>query len=140
MFEEMIHYMLRAAAVIAAVCCIGGIAKRLPGADGQAALSKKKKLIITVSVIFAAVLFVTVREVILRRAEYHNGRYEFDGMIYEETDTKEAEPYTETWNVICRTKDGSRTVYEIKEYPDGEYAVARIGWDGCVIKLSEKQN
>lgn len=140
MFEDIIHYSLRTAAVIAAVICIRALSKPFLGEDGQAAISKKKKLIITVSVIFAVVIFVTVREINLRKAEYRDGSYEFDGMIYEEIDYKVIEPYTETWNVICRTKDGSRTVYEIKEYPDREYAFARIGRDGCVIKLTEKQS
>ena len=43
----------------------------------------------------------------------------------------------ETWKVICKTKDGSRTIYEIKEYPDHEYVAARSAWEGRVLKLSD---
>ena len=38
---------------------------------------------------------------------------------------------------ICKTKDGSWTIYEIKEYPDHEYVAARSAWEGRVLKLAD---
>ena len=73
----------------------------------------------------------------LRRAEYDNGNLVFDEYTYKEISYKEIEPYQETWKVICKTKDESWTIYEIREYPDHEYVVARSAWEGRVLKLTE---
>lgn len=55
-------------------------------------------------------------------------------MVYEEIDYKEISPYKETYNAVCRTIDGVCTLYEIEQYPDHEYLVARWGRDACVVK------
>jgi len=103
-------------------------------------MSKKKKAIIAVSVILSSIILIiavfSVRENILRRAEEtHEDVFEFDGKTYEVIDYDEIEPCKETLKVVCKTKDGIWTFYEIKEYPDLEYIVARTGWEGRVCKL-----
>lgn len=101
-------------------------------------MTKKKKVLLTVSVVilFAVVLLTALwfREGSLRRATQGDGRFSFDGLLYEEIDFREIEPYNETWKVVCKTTDGSWVLYEIKQYPDHEYLVARLGWEASVIK------
>ncbi len=100
--------------------------------------SKSKKATIILSVVVAAILliigFFIIRENILRKAEYKGNVFRFDGMVYEEIDYKEIEPYKETYKVVCKTTDGDWTLYKIEEYPDCEYLVARCGWEARVIK------
>ena len=100
----------------------------------------KKRIIVSgvvlVSVIAALLTFV-ICNMSLRRAEYSSGILVFDDHTYTEISYKEIGPYKETWKVICKTKDGSWTVYEIKEYPDHEYVAARSAWEGRVLKLSD---
>ena len=100
----------------------------------------KKRIIISGVVLFlcfSAILIFLVWNMSLRRAEYDNGTLVFDDYTYKEISYKEIEPYQETWKVICKTKDGSWTIYEIREYPDHEYVVARSAWEGRVLKLTE---
>lgn len=100
-----------------------------------------KKRIIVSGVVLLSVIAVLLTFVIwnmsLRRAEYGNGKLVFDDHVYTEISYKEIEPYKETWKVICKTKDGSWKIYEIKEYPDHEYVAARSAWEGRVLKLSD---
>ncbi len=106
-------------------------------------MSKKKKAIIAVSVILSSIILIisvfSVREKILRRAEWTQGTFEFDGKTYEEIDYCEMELYEKmyegAWNVVCKTTDGVWTIYEIEQYPNQEYVVARTGWEISVCKL-----
>lgn len=102
---------------------------------------KTRKGLIISGVVFlsviAAILVFAVWNMSLRRAEYGNGKLVFDDHVYTEISYKEIEPYHETWKVICKTKDGSWTVYEIKEYPGHEYVAARSAWEGRVLKYTD---
>lgn len=105
-------------------------------------MPKKNKAIIAVSAILSSIILIIavflVREKILRRAEEtHEDVFEFDGKTYEVIDYDEIEPCKETLKVVCKTTDGVWIFYEIKEYPDLEYIVARTGWEGRVCKLVE---
>lgn len=100
----------------------------------------KKRIIVSGVVllsVIAALLTFVIWNMSLRRAEYGNGKLVFDNRVYTEISYKEFEPYKETWKVICKTKDGSWTIYEIKEYPDHKYVAARSAWKGRVLKLSD---
>lgn len=100
----------------------------------------KKRIIVSGVVllsVIAALLTFVIWNMSLRRAEYGNGKLVFDDRVYTEISYKEIEPYKETWKVICKTKDGSWTIYEIKEYPDHKYVAARSAWKGSVLKLSD---
>ena len=100
----------------------------------------KKRIIVSVVVllsVIAALLTFVIWNMSLRRAEYDNGKLVFDDHVYTEISYKEIEPYKETWKVICKTKDGSWTIYEIKEYRDHEYVAVRSAWEGRVLKLSD---
>ena len=100
----------------------------------------KKRIIVSGVVllsVIAALLTFVIWNMSLRRAEYDNGKLVFDDHVYTEISYKEIEPYKETWKVICKTKDGSWTIYEIKEYPDHEYVAARSAWEGRVLNLSD---
>lgn len=88
-------------------------------------------------VIISVILILTVRENVLRRAEFFGNGFQFDGMTYQEISFREIEPYTETYKAVCKTTDGAWTLYEIKEFPDREYLVARVGWEASVIKRIE---
>ena len=104
-------------------------------------MPKKNKAIMAVSVILSSIILIiavfSVREKILRRAEWTQGIFEFDGKTYEEIDYREIGQYEETWKVVCKTTDGVWTIYEIEQYPDQEYVVARTGWEASVCKLVE---
>ena len=100
----------------------------------------KKRIIVSGVVllsVIAALLTFVIWNMSLRRAEYGNGKLVFDDRVYTEISYKEIEPYKETWKVICKTKDGSWTIYEIKEYPDHKYVAARSAWKGRVLILSD---
>jgi hypothetical protein len=100
----------------------------------------KKRIIVSGFVILsiiAPLLAFLIWNMSLRRAEYGNGKLVFDDHVYMEISYKEIEPYKETWKVICKTKDGSWTIYEIKEYPDHEYVAARSAWEGRVFKHTD---
>lgn len=100
----------------------------------------KKRIIVSGVVllsVIAALLTFVIWNMSLRRSEYGNGKLVFDDRVYTEISYKEIEPYKETWKVICKTKDGSWTIYEIKEYPDHKYVAARSAWKGRVLKLSD---
>lgn len=36
--------------------------------------------------------------------------------------------------LVCKTTDNAWTIYEIKEYSEHEYLVARTAWEGRVLK------
>lgn len=101
-------------------------------------MTKKKKMLLVLLIIFFVIISITltfiIRENILRRAEHTRDEFKFDGMLYKEIDYKEILPYKETYNAVCKTIDGGCTLYEIKQYPDHEYLVARWGRDACVVK------
>ena len=102
-------------------------------------MSKKKKTMLIISVIsliliISAVILITV-EVSLRKAEYNEDKIFFDGVIYQEISYSEIEPYDETYRIVCKTTDGIWTLYEIEQYPNHEYLVARTGWEARVVKL-----
>lgn len=101
----------------------------------------KKKGIIVLSAVLFSIIAVIIVFVLwnksLKRAEYSNGKLVFDDHVYSEISYKEIEPYQETWKVICKTDDGAWTIYEIEDYPDHEYVVARSAWEGRVLRLTE---
>ncbi len=101
-------------------------------------MTKKKNVIIIISIILFAILFTVIglwlRDSSLKRADYDGHNFEFDGKIYEEINYREIGPYKETWKVVCKTKDGVWTIYEIEQYPEHEYLVARTGWEASVLK------
>lgn len=103
-------------------------------------MSKKKKVIFIISAILLILIIVTIILLIvenkLRRAEYFEDEFRFDGLIYREVDYREIEPYDETYSAVCKTTDGAWILYEIKQYPNHEYLVARCGWEARVVKLS----
>lgn len=98
---------------------------------------KKKKITIIISIILFIIIFIIIglyiRNIKLSRAEYGD-KLEFDGKVYEEISYKEIEPYNETWKVVCKTTDGVWTIYEIEQYPEHEYLVARTSWEARVLK------
>ena len=99
-----------------------------------------KALIIVTAVLLLLCSFLyclRIRESKLRRAEYTPKGYKFDNMVYEAIDHKEIEPYEETSKVVCKTKDGVWTIYQIDKYPGLDYVVARTGWEACVLKRVE---
>lgn len=101
---------------------------------------KKKKIIVSGVVlvpIITAILVFAIWNMSIRRAEYGNGKFVLDDHVYTEISYKDIEPFQETWKVICKTKDGSWTVYEIEEYPGHEYVVARSAWEGRVLELTD---
>lgn len=101
-------------------------------------MTKKKKVIIFATTIISLVILLMIalhiRNVKLCRAEYTSGGLEFDNCIYEEISYEEIEPYKESWSTVCKTKDGVWTIYEIEEYPNLEYVVARTSWEARVLK------
>jgi hypothetical protein len=101
-------------------------------------MMKKRKVITCVSIILSMIILLIIalhiRNVKLSRAKYFDGRLEFDNYIYEEINYEEIEPYKETWRIVCKTKDHAWTIYEIEEYPDLEYVVARSSWEARVLK------
>ena len=103
-------------------------------------MTKKKKvtmiLSIIILVIIGVILGLRIRDSNLRRAEYTGNTLSFDGKVYEETSYTEIQPYKETWKVVCKTTDGVWTVYEIEQYPNHEYLVARTSWEARVLKLT----
>ena len=94
----------------------------------------RKILLIILSVVVLLTAGILIREKMLRRAEKTHGGYEFDGKQYEIIDFKEIEPYKETWSTVCKTADGVWTIYEIEEYPELDYVVARTSWQAEVLK------
>ncbi|MCH5209318.1 MAG: hypothetical protein J1F04_10555 [Oscillospiraceae bacterium] len=101
-------------------------------------MSKKKKRLLVLSIIIFVIISITsvltIRESILRRAEFIGDGFQFDGMVYKEIGSKEIQPYKETYSVVCKTTDGVWVIYEIQQYPDREYLVARCGWEASVVK------
>lgn len=98
-----------------------------------------KKKVITIIVIILFILIFSavglyIRNSTLKRANYNNGELSFDGKSYIEIDYKEIGAYNETWKVVCKTTDGVWTVYEIEQYPEHEYIVARTSWEARVLK------
>ncbi len=91
---------------------------------------------IIILVIIGVILGLRIRDSNLRRAEYIGNKLSFDGKVYEETSYTEIQPYKETWKVVCKTTDGVWTVYEIEQYPNHEYLVARTSWEARVLKLT----
>ena len=99
---------------------------------------KKAVFIISISAILIVVISVfAIRENKLRRAEYTGDEFRFDGLIYQEIDYREIEPYNETYSAVCKTTDGHWVLYEIEQYPYHEYLVARLGWEARVVKLKK---
>ena len=101
-------------------------------------MAKKKKVIMIIGIIILVLIITAVgfriRDSKLKRADYNNGKLSFDGKSYTEISYKEIEPYKETWKVVCKTTDGVWSVYEIEQYPNHEYLVARSGWEARVLK------
>lgn len=99
---------------------------------------RKKKDIIIIAIIFfviiSAAVGLSIRESRSRRAEYIDGKWCFDGRSYIEISYKEIEPYKETRKVVCKTIDGTWTIYEIEQYPELEYVVLRTSWEARVLK------
>ena len=104
-------------------------------------MPKKNKASMAVSVILSSIILIiavfSVREKMLRRAEWTQGTFEFDGKTYQEIDYHEIGSYEETWKVVCKTTDGVWTIYEIAEFPNHEYVVARTGWEAGVLKRKD---
>lgn len=102
-------------------------------------MSKNKKaffiIISVLLILIAAIAILVLRENKLRRAEYIGDEFHFDGLIYREINYREIEPYSETYSVVCKTTDGQWILYEIEQYPNHEYLVARLGWEARVLKL-----
>ena len=106
-------------------------------------MSKKKKAIIAVSVILSSIILIiavfSVREKILRRAEWTQGTFEFDGKTYEEIDYHEMELYEKLyegpWNVVCKTTDGVWTIYEIEQDTNHKYVIAQTDRLSKLCKL-----
>ncbi len=102
-------------------------------------MSKMKKVVFVVIsvllILIVAIAILVLRENKLRRAEYIGDEFHFDGLIYQEINYKEIEPYDETYSVVCKTTDGHWVLYEIEQYPNHEYLVARLGWEARVLKL-----
>jgi hypothetical protein len=101
-------------------------------------MTKKRKVIISVSIILSIVILLIIalhiRNAKLCRGEYNDGRLEFDNYAYEDISYEEITPYKESWNIVCKTKDNVWTIYEIEEYPNLEYVVARTAWEARVLK------
>lgn len=99
---------------------------------------RKKKVIIIIAIILFVIISLAVglriRESKLRRAEYIDGKWCFDGRSYIEISYKEIEPYKETRKVVCKTTDGTWTIYEIEQYPELEFVVLRTSWEARVLK------
>lgn len=102
-------------------------------------MSRKKKAIIAVSITLSIIILIIaaflIRDASLCTADYKGGKLEFDNHIYEEISYTEIAPYKETWKIVCKTKDKDWTIYEIEQYPNHEYVVARTAWEGRVLKL-----
>ncbi|MBQ5311402.1 MAG: hypothetical protein ILP19_05110 [Oscillospiraceae bacterium] len=103
-------------------------------------MSKKNVIILSavILVITGVLSGLLIRENYLRRAEYTGTDICFDGKVYEEVSFNEIRPYKETWKVVCKTADGVWTVYEIEQYPDHEYLIARTSWEARVLKLTDQ--
>lgn len=102
---------------------------------------KRKKGIFIISILLFIVSFILVglyiRNIRLCRAEHFGDTFQFDGKVYEEISYTEIEPYNETWKIVCRTTDGGWTIYEIEQYPEYEFLVARTAWEARVLKQVE---
>lgn len=102
---------------------------------------KRKKRIVIISIFLFTIAFAFVGLYIINlrlcRAEHYENTFKIDGKVYEEISYTEIKPYNETWKIVCKTTDGSWTIYEIKEYPGHEYLVARTAWEARVLKQVE---
>lgn len=98
---------------------------------------KKKKVIIIAIILFALISTAAefyIRDSKLKRADYKNGKLVFDGKCYKEISYTEIGSYNETWKIVRKTTDGVWTIYEIEQYPEQEYLVARTSWEARVLK------
>lgn len=100
---------------------------------------KKLKIALSISLIVIVITLIAVKtysiwDEKMRRADEVYGGFAFDGMEYVSINYQEIGDYSETDKVVCKTKDGGWVLYEIKEYPNHEYLVARFGWDAHIIK------
>ncbi len=91
-------------------------------------------LLFVITFVLIGLYFINMR---LCRAEHYGNTFEFDGKVYEEISYTEIKPYKETWKIVCKTTNGSWTIYEIEEYPGHEYLVARTAWEARVLKQVE---
>lgn len=102
---------------------------------------KRKKGIVIIAIFLLITIFVFIglyiRNVRLCRAEHYGDTFQIDDKVYEEISYTEIEPYNETWKVVCKTTDGEWTIYEIEQYPNHEYLVARAAWEARVLKQVE---
>lgn len=102
---------------------------------------RRKKGIVIISILLFIIAFVLVglhiRNMRLCRAEHYGDTFQIDGKVYEEISYTEIEPYKETWKVVCKTTDGTWTIYEIEQYPEHKYLVARTAWEARVLKQAE---
>lgn len=102
-------------------------------------MPKIKKALIIISVIVLVIALAITAFLIadekLSRADWDGYYIKFDGHVYQPVSPMEIAPYTETWNIISKTKDRNWIIYEIEQYPGHEYIVARISWEAEVMKL-----
>lgn len=102
---------------------------------------KRRKGIVIISILLLITVFILIglciRNMRLCRAEHYGDTFQIDGKVYEEISYIEIEPYNETWKVVCKTTDGAWTIYEIEQYPEHEYLVARTAWEARVLKQVE---
>ena len=102
---------------------------------------KRKKGIVIIAIFLLITIFLFIglyiRNVRLCRAEHYGDTFQIDDKVYEEISYTEIEPYNETWKVVCKTTDGEWTIYEIEQYPNHEYLVARAAWEARVLKQVE---
>lgn len=97
----------------------------------------KKRVLIVLALVFTVIIGAfayNIYDKSLRRAVKKDGYYEFDGYTYDVISYTEIGDYNETYKVICKTENGSTSIYEIEEYPNHEYVVARMAWDAAVLK------
>lgn len=102
----------------------------------------KKKKIVTIATITLLITAISALSYIfwdnsLKRADYVFDGYIIDGKNYTWVNYSELGDYNETWNIVCKTTDGTWTFYEIDKYPDHEYLAARCFYNAENIKLTD---
>ena len=98
--------------------------------------TRRKRLIAgaLLAVIMLIVAGFLVWDNSLKRSEKHYDIWDVDGAAYREISFKKIAPYKESNRIVCKSKDGTWTLYEIEEYPDREYIVARTSWQAMVLE------
>ncbi len=97
---------------------------------------RKETVIITILLLLSVFVLIGlyIRNIKLSRAENYGDTFRIDDKVYVEISYTEIEPYNETWKVVCKTTDGAWTIYEIEQYPEHEYLVARAAWEAKLLK------